>query len=204
MREILDKYKGFIFDMDGTLYLEEKMIDGAVDVLNYLINKGKHLLFVTNKTTSTRSEYTNFFNKIGVEISKNQILTAANNCIKYLEKEFVGKKFYAIAENSFINSITDAGLNYTEKPVDVKIVIITLDRNYSDKKFEIAKKAILNGANFIAANIDNTCPVIGGEINDAGVIISNLERETGNKLANHFGKPSNYMIMALKEKMKLR
>ena len=39
--------------MDGTIYLEDKMIGGSVKTINYLIEKEKHILFITNKTTQT-------------------------------------------------------------------------------------------------------------------------------------------------------
>ena len=55
MLGLSDKYKGFIFDMDGTIYLEDKMIEGAFETLNYLIENKKHILFVTNKTTQTKT-----------------------------------------------------------------------------------------------------------------------------------------------------
>ena len=188
--------------MDGTIYLEDKMIDGAVETLNYLIEKKKHILFVTNKTTQTKDEYAKFLNNNGVIISLDNILTAASNCVSYLKKERSGKKFYAIAEDIFIDSIKDAGLVFTTNPDEIEIIIISLDRKYSKAKFKIAKNALLKGAEFLAANIDNTCPVIEGEIVDAGIVISDLEKETGKKLKQHFGKPSEFMISTIKNNLK--
>ncbi len=190
--------------MDGTIYLEDKMIDGAVETLNFLIEKEKHLLFVTNKTTQTKDEYSNFLKKNGVNISSKNILTAANNCVSFLKQERSKKNFYAIAEDVFIDSIKGAGLMYSENPEKIEIIIISLDRNYSKSKFKIAKKALLNGAEFLAANIDNTCPVIEGEIVDAGIIISDLEKETNKKLLQHFGKPSEYMISTIKNNLQYK
>lgn len=187
--------------MDGTIWLEDKMIEGAVSTLNYLIEKEKHLLFVTNKTTQTQAEYVQFLKSNGVNVSYSQILTAANNCLKFLEIGKKNKKFYAIAEDTFINQIIDAGLTFTENPNEIEVLVISLDRNYTQNKFEIAKKALINGAEFLAANIDNTCPVINGEIVDAGKIITNLELETNKKLLQHFGKPSDYMISRIEENL---
>ncbi|MDA3859780.1 MAG: HAD-IIA family hydrolase [Melioribacteraceae bacterium] len=202
MTSLSEKYKGFIFDMDGTIYLEDKMINGAVETLNYLIKKNKHILFVTNKTTQTKEEYAEFLNMNGVAISSDQILTAASNCVSYLKRERQNKKFYAIAEDVLINNVKDAGLIFTENPNEIDVLIISLDRNYSPQKFEIAKNALTNGAEFFAANIDNTCPVIKGEIVDAGIVISDLESATGKKLIQHFGKPSEFMISTIKRNLK--
>jgi len=201
LNHLAENYKGFIFDLDGTIYLEDKMIDGAVETLNYLIEKGKHLLFVTNKTTHTKDEYAEFLNGNGVAISSKQILTATDNIVNYLKAERSKKKFFAIAETKFIKELQNSELEYSENVKEIEIIIITLDRNYSEEKIKIAKKALLNEAEFFAANIDTTCPIIEGEIKDAGLIISDLERITGKKLKKHFGKPSQIMIGVIENKL---
>lgn len=201
MNNLAENYKGFIFDLDGTIYLENKMINGAVETINYLIDKRKHLLFVTNKTTHTKDEYAKFLNDNGVSVSSEQILTATDNIVKYLKSERSKKKFFAVAESKFIEELQNSELEYSENVEDIEIIIITLDRNYSEKKFKIAKNALTNGAEFFAANIDSTCPMIEGEIKDAGLIISDLERETGKKLQKHFGKPSQIMIEVIENKI---
>jgi ribonucleotide monophosphatase NagD (HAD superfamily) len=94
--------------MDGTIILENKMIDGAVHTINALIEKGKHILFVTNKTIQSNLEYVNFLNQNGITISSNQILTATTNCINYMMRELANKKFYAIAEDAFINTMIES------------------------------------------------------------------------------------------------
>ncbi len=190
--------------MDGTIYLENKMIDGATETLNYLIANKKHILFVTNKTTHTKVDYAKFLKNNGVSIPLNNILTAANNCTNFLKQNRSGKNFYAIAEDVFIDTIKNAGLVFTKNHEDIDIIVVSLDRKYSKRKFEIAKKALLNGAEFLAANIDNTCPVIEGEIIDAGIIISDLEKETGKILLQHFGKPSEYMISTIITNLKYK
>ncbi len=204
MNRLWEKYDGFIFDMDGTIYLEEEMIDGAVETLNFLINKNKHLLFITNKTTQHRKEYANFLISNGIEISANMILTAEDNIVNFLKTERRKKKFFAIAETKFIEKLQNSELEFSDNPKEIELIIITLDRNYSEMKFEIAAEALLYGAEFLAANIDSTCPIIKGEITDAGLIISDLEKRTGKRLQKHFGKPSQTMIEVIENKMEYK
>ena len=97
-----------------------------------------------------------------MELRFHQILTSTTNCVNYLMRERAGKNFYAIAEDTFIKKIIESGLIFTENPNEIEILIVTLDRNYSQSKFNIAKNALNNEAEFLAANIDNTCPVIEG------------------------------------------
>ena len=64
-----------------------------------------------------------------------------------------------------------------------------------------AAKALENGARYFAANIDDTCPVDGGEVLDAGSTISALEKRTHKKLELHFGKPSDFMMKEIKSRL---
>lgn len=115
----------------------------------------------------------------------------------YLIDNYKKVTFYAIGEELFINEITTAGLTYSEDPEKINLVLITLDRTLNYKKLEIAANALERGARFFAANIDDTCPVTGGEVLDAGATISALEKRTHRKLELHFGKPSKFMMDAV-------
>ena len=191
---MINKYDGFIFDLDGTIYLGDKLIPNADKVVDAIKSANKKIIYITNKTTGTVKEYCEFLKKNNLDINVNEIVNATLVTKKYLSEKHLGEKFYAIGEQIFINEIENAGLSYSQNPDEINIVLITLDRTLNFKKLEIAAKALDNGARFYAANIDNTCPVEGGEILDAGSTISALEKRTHLKLEKHFGKPSEFMM----------
>ena len=191
---MINKYDGFIFDLDGTIYLGDKLIPNADKVVDAIKSASKKIIYITNKTTGTVKEYCEFLKKNNLDINVNEIVNATLVTKKYLSEKHLGEKFYAIGEQIFINEIENAGLSYSQNPDEINIVLITLDRTLNFKKLEIAAKALDNGARFYAANIDDTCPVEGGEILDAGSTISALEKRTHLKLEKHFGKPSEFMM----------
>ena len=190
------KYDGFIFDLDGTIYLENKLIDKADEVINKIHNNNKNIVFVSNKTTGSIKDYCEFLNSQKLNIQQKQIITSTTIIKKYLSENYYSKNFYAIAENKFIDEIISSGLAFKEDPSIVDIVIITLDRTLTYSKLEIAARSLDRGAQFFAANIDNTCPVESGEIMDAGSTISALEKRTGRTLQKYFGKPSKMILQA--------
>lgn len=192
-------YKKFIFDLDGTIYKGNTIIDGAIETINKIKAFAEKLIFVTNKTTELAEDYFKFLRLAGAEIYLDDILTSTMVTGNYLQKNFKGKKFYSIGEEKFINYLLNCGLKYSEQSDEIEIVIITLDRTFNFNKLEIAANALVNGARFFAANIDDTCPVEHSEITDAGSIISALEKRTHKKLELHFGKPSEFMQNFIKE-----
>ncbi|MCW8848583.1 MAG: HAD-IIA family hydrolase [Melioribacteraceae bacterium] len=191
---IIEKYDGFIFDLDGTIYLDDKIIPGADLIVNKIRKRGKRLIFLSNKTTGSVNDYYNFLLTSGIEINLNEIINSTIIIQNYLKKNHSNESFFAIGEKKFTEQIKRCELKYSEDPDEIDIVIVTLDRTLNYKKLEIASNALDNGARFYAANIDNTCPVVGGEILDAGAIISALEKRTGRKLEKNFGKPSKYIM----------
>ncbi len=201
--KIYEKYEGFVFDLDGTVYLEDELIDGAKETINFLIEENKPILFVSNKTTGNVDDYYNFLLSKGLKIKREMLITATEVVAEYLAEHFIDKPFFAIAEEKFIKQLINSGLRYSQEPTEINVVIVTLDRTLTFEKLEIAKKAIEKGAHFFAANIDNTCPVKTGEITDAGSTIASLEKSTRKKLELHFGKPSKFMIDKIKSKLPL-
>ncbi|MBN1638079.1 MAG: HAD-IIA family hydrolase [Ignavibacteriales bacterium] len=199
----LHKYEGFIFDLDGTLYRGENIIPKADITINILRKLNKKLVFISNKTTGTCKEYSDLLKKYGMIISEDEIINSTYVIKKYLSTNYPGKTFYSISEDVFIKELCEVGLKFSKDVSKINIVIVTLDRTLNYTKLEIAAKALDNGAKFLAANIDNTCPVENGEIIDAGSTISALEKRTGRKLEKHFGKPSKFMIEEIKKYLKL-
>lgn len=191
---IIDKYQGFIFDLDGTIYLEEKIINKADVVINQIKQLNKKIAFVSNKTTGTAEEYFKFLKTNSINVELGEIVTSTEVIKKYLQNDHHGKCFFAIAEDKFIDEIKNAGLQFDNDPSIIDLIIVTLDRTLNYSKLEVAARALDNGAMFLAANIDNTCPVENGEILDAGSTISALEKRTGRTLQQYFGKPSKLIL----------
>lgn len=200
---IAEKYDGFIFDLDGTVYRGDNLIAGADHTINYLKENNKKVIFISNKTTGSASDYYNILKNYGVNAELNEIVTATITIRKYLSSLHAGQTFYAIGEDLFIREITDGGLKYSDNPGDVDIVLITLDRYITPEKITTAASALMRGARFFAANIDMTCPVEDGEIVDAGTTINDLEQRTNRRLEDHFGKPSMYMMREISERISI-
>jgi arabinose operon protein AraL len=195
---IYEKYNSFIFDLDGTIYRGEHLIENADKTVNIIKQSGKKTIFVSNKTTETINDYFKLLIRFGLHISENEIINSTLVLKKHLAQNFNGIDFFAIGEQKFVDEIVDSGLKYSTNPDNIKLVLVTLDRTFNYEKLEIAARAIENGASFFAANIDDTCPVDNGEVLDAGSTISALEKRTHRKLEKHFGKPSRYMIEEIK------
>jgi len=189
--------------LDGTIYRGSRIIPNADKTINHLKELGKKIVFVSNKTTGSVSDYYQFLKSNGLNIAEEEIVNSTIVIKKYLTENFKTSRFFAVGEKVFINELVDAGLKYSEDANQVDILLVTLDRTITYEKLETAARALENGAKFFAANIDDTCPVDNGEVIDAGSTISALEKRTHRKLEKHFGKPSEYMFNEVKSRLNI-
>lgn len=198
MKNYIEDYNSFVFDLDGTIYRGDHLIPKADLTINFLKESGKKIVFVSNKTTGTVKDYYSLLKNWGINVEEDEIINSTLVTKNYLKKNFINSAFFALGEDSFINEIESGGLRFSYDPKAIKILLVTLDRTLNYQKLETAARALENGAKFFAANIDDTCPVDEGEVLDAGSTISALERRTHRKLELHFGKPSEYMFNEIK------
>lgn len=199
----LSNYDGIIFDLDGTVYRGSHIVPGSDITINKLRRLNKKIAFVSNKTTGTAQEYYEFLSGHGIKLSLSEVFNATLIAGQYLEKNCSGAKFFAISEPTFVTEIEKYGLTFTDNPVNVDIVLVTLDRALTFPKLEIAAHSLELGAQFLAVNTDNTCPVDEGEIWDAGATLAALEKRTHRKPEIVFGKPSPLMMNTIFDFIKL-
>ena len=69
-------FSGYIFDLDGTIYVGDQLIDGADQVIEELQSAGKRVLFLTNKTIVSREDYVKKLNRLGIHVGIEHILSA--------------------------------------------------------------------------------------------------------------------------------
>lgn len=183
-------YTAYIFDLDGTIYLGDELIDGAKQVIDELQNKGKQILFLTNKTIVSRDSYVQKLNDLGIHAKLGNVLSPTVTLIHYLTEYYCEASYYVIGEELIKNEIKGAGFRMASSPQQTDIVIISWDRNFHYQDLNFAYQAIKRGAKAIATNPDRTCPVTGGDVPDCGGMIGAIEGTTGEEIDLVVGKPS--------------
>ncbi|WP_152655195.1 HAD-IIA family hydrolase [Oceanobacillus sp. CFH 90083] len=183
--------RGYIFDLDGTIYLGEKIIEGAGETIKALRDRGDKVIFLTNKSIETTDAYVNKLNKLGVETAPKDVINSNLLTARYLKAKLAFKgKVMVIGEAPLMNEIKEQGLEVSDNPEEVNYVVLGWDRKFTYDKLNIAFQAWRNGAKVVATNPDRTCPMHGGQIPDCGAMIGAMEGATGEKVDIILGKPS--------------
>ncbi|MBN2550787.1 MAG: HAD-IIA family hydrolase, partial [Anaerolineales bacterium] len=205
---------GFLFDLDGTLYLGEQALPGAVETLAELRRRGKRLLFVSNKPLEGPQAYADHLTRFGIPADPDEVLTSAGVLGDYLRRNHPGLRYYVVGEEYLRQELVRYGLTLVDDlwdqderqvidPRGIDAVVIAFDRTLDYRKLNTAYQALLRGARFFATNADKACPMPGGAIPDAGATIAALEHITGRKLELLAGKPSPLMMQAALQRLSL-
>jgi arabinose operon protein AraL len=197
-------FKGFIFDLDGTVYLSDKLVPGADRIIQLLRESKRKVVFLSNKPLQTREDYASKLTRLGIPTQPDEVINSTFVMANYLKKNAPHARLFVVGEAPFIEELKRAGFTITEEPKEIEYVVVAFDRTFDYRKLNIAFQAIKLGAHFVATNPDRTCPVEGGEIPDCAGMIAAIEAVTGKKVEIVVGKPSPIMIQTALEVMGLK
>ncbi len=196
---------GFVFDLDGTVYLGDHALPGAVETIARLRAEGKRALFVTNKPLQPRTVYAAKLTKLGIPTDPDDVITSGYVLGYHLAQHYPRLRLYVIGETALRDELRGHGLIVLDEfdehdpkevidPTGIDAVVVAFDRTLDYRKLNTAYQALINGARFFASNADKTCPMPGGGIPDAGATIAALEHISGRQLELLAGKPSHLIM----------
>jgi len=186
-------YRGWLFDLDGTVYLGERLLPGADTVIATLRAAGRRVAFLSNKPLQTRAEYAAKLTHLGVPASPDDVINSSLVLARYLRDRDPGAPVFVIGEPPMLEEMRAHG--FEVRPDErVRWVVIAFDRTFDYAKLNTALQAVKRGARLIATNPDRTCPVEGGEIPDCAGMIAAVEAVTDKKVEVIVGKPSPIIL----------
>ncbi len=197
-------FRGFILDLDGTIYRGDQLIPGAERAVRRLRENRRKVVFLSNKPLQTREDYAAKLTRLGIPTRPEEVINSTFVMRHYLKKNAPRSRLFVVGETPFIEELKEAGFTITEEPKGIDYVVVAFDRTFDYHKLNIAFQAIKLGAHFVATNPDRTCPVERGEIPDCAGMIAAIEAVTGKKVEIVVGKPSPIMIQTALEVMGLR
>lgn len=185
---------GYIFDLDGTIYIDNEIIPGVPEAIKSLKVRGDKVIFLTNKSIANRRDYVEKLKKLGIDVELGEVINSNYITAHYLKEVMQpGDSVYVIGEEPLFEELLEENIKLADKAVNASHVIIGWDRKFTYEKLNNAFQAWKNGAEIIATNPDRTCPVKDGEVPDCGAMIGAIEGATGEPIKLITGKPSSIM-----------
>jgi NagD protein len=195
------RFRGYAFDLDGTIYLGDSLIEGAADVIASLRASGARVVFVTNKPLETSADYARKLTRLGIPASPTDVVSAIDALLLYLRDRHPGARLMPIAEPLLVDELRGAGFEVTEDPSETNVVVVSFDRTFDYRKLLLAYRAVGAGAVIVATNPDPYCPTPDGGLPDCAAMLAAIEACTGATAEAIVGKPSRYMANAFLDRL---
>ncbi|MBT3783446.1 HAD-IIA family hydrolase [bacterium] len=189
---------GFLLDMDGTLYLDNSPLKGAIEFLEFLYKQKIPFCLVTNNSSESRDRYVTRLETMGFLIRREQILTSGVATIVYLKRKEISR-VYLLGTPALESEFEDGGIQMTSS--NPEAVVLSFDKTLSYEKLEIAHHLLLKGIPYIATHPDLVCPTLEGSIPDCGAFISLFKASTSRDPVV-IGKPSHLLVELAADLMK--
>lgn len=191
---ILKAKKIWLFDMDGTIYLGNKIFDGTLDLLSKITETGGKYIFVTNNSSKGKPDYLRKVRNMGIDADESRFYTSVDASVVILKEKFKDKLIYVQGTKSFVNELIESGLNVTDVYDEkAECVIVGFDAELTMQKLTDTCKMLLKDLPYYATNPDWVCPTEFGYVPDCGSMCFGIEKATGKKPI-FIGKPSPLMI----------
>lgn len=186
-------HRGWLFDLDGTVYRGEALVPGADETIAALRAAGRRVAFLSNKPLETRDDYARKLTRLGVPAAPDDVVNSSLVLARHLAALDPGAPIFVIGEPPLLAELRAHGFE-VRADHRVRWVVIAFDRTFDYAKLNIALQAVRQGARLIATNPDRTCPTEDGEIPDCAGMTAAVEAVTGARVEIVVGKPSPIIL----------
>ena len=202
IKEALSPLKLYLFDMDGTLYLGDRLYGFTIELLNKLKSSGKKYLFMTNNSSKSVEDYVKKLAKLGITATREDFITSSQATAYYLHKYHEGQTLYVCGTESLKKELQSEGFCITTDLTTVQCIVMGFDTELTFQKLHDVSYLLLTRPElpYIATNPDLVCPTEFGSVPDCGSVCIGIKNATG-KEPIVIGKPSPLMPLLAMERL---
>ena len=192
-KAIIKNIQLFLFDMDGTLYLGDRLFDFTKELLLKIRQSGADYLFMTNNSSKSVSAYIEKLERLGIKSVKEDFITSSQATVYFLKKHHPNARLYVCGTQSLKDELKENGFTVTENLCEVDAIVMGFDTELTFKKLEDVCKLLLSrDLPYIATNPDYVCPTEYGSVPDCGSVCDMIYNAT-KKRPTVIGKPQALM-----------
>ncbi|MBU9722132.1 MULTISPECIES: TIGR01457 family HAD-type hydrolase [Bacillaceae] len=189
----MKEYKGYLIDLDGTMYRGEEKIEAASYFVKNLADRNLPYLFVTNNSSRTPEQVAEKLITLDIPATAEHVFTTSMATSNYIHERSPEARVYMIGEEGLEEALKENGLQLVEVEKNVDVVVMGIDRDINYEKLSKACLAVRAGALFISTNGDVAIPTERGLLPGNGSLTSVVHVSTGVKPI-FIGKPESIIV----------
>lgn len=188
---VIDKTRVFLLDLDGTVYLGEKLIGDMTATLDKIRESGRKIVFCTNNSSKSADAYYAKLKRLDLYRRGDSVYTSGMATVSYLKKTYPGKSVYLVGTDVLKKEFEAAGIRLAEEGAD--IAVLAYDTSLTFEKIVKLNVMLAEGKTYIATHPDNVCPGEGVFPPDVGSFLQLFRTSSGRMPDVICGKP--YTVM---------
>jgi len=193
-KRTLADIKAFITDMDGTLYVSDHVIPGAVEFIALLRERGYPFLFLTNNSSARAVTFRDRLRRLGIPAESEEILTSGAATAHYLLQATSHRRIFLVGTPALREEFIEAGFTLADQGA-ADAVVLGFDKTLTYERLKRACLLVAESAPYYATHPDFTCITDEGLIPDAGAFIEAIRSVTG-RVPHIIGKPQAEIVEA--------
>lgn len=190
MRTATEKLRGikaFALDMDGTIYLGERLFPFTKAFLARAEESGRGCFFLTNNSSKSTEAYAQKLARMGIEAEPERLITSGHAMISLLKRQFAGKRVFLLGTEALRAEFARGGVMLDDD--DPEVAVLAFDTELTYEKLCKFCDCVREGLPYLATHPDVNCPMESGFIPDAGAFIELVRASTGRAPDLIAGKP---------------
>jgi len=197
----LAQVKCYLLDMDGTFYLGDHLLEGALQFIDTLRLQGKDFLFLTNNSSKSSAQYAAKISSLGLDIPDEKVFTSGDATAIYLKGRSPEARLYVVGTSSLEEEFCQHGFKLVNEKPD--LIVLGFDTTLTYQKLWKLCDFVREGIPYIATHPDFNCPTPSGFMPDIGAMIAFVNASTGREPDLVVGKPNRLIVDAAAERMNL-
>src|SRR3712207_3531931 len=101
-------FEGYVFDLDGTVYLGDELLPGAKETLGELKARS-NVVYLTNKPLEMPADYAAKLTRLGVVTRPEEVISSTDSLLLYLERHAPETRLFVVGEPPLIRLLGLAG-----------------------------------------------------------------------------------------------
>ncbi len=188
----LSEIKAVFCDLDGTLYLGDKIIPGALEFLERCESRGINCFFLSNNSSRSVEQYIAKLQGLGIPATTDDVLLSTHDLIAWLTEEGV-TGIYLVGTEGMRSMLKGAGID--TRSDNPEYVVLGYDTEITYDKLATASIHLHAGVPLVASHPDIVCPSPVGGLPDTGAYMALFEAATGVRPVHVCGKPNAGMLL---------
>ena len=182
----------FLLDMDGTFYLGDQLLEGALQFIAVLNQQGREYLFLTNNSSKDSQQYAEKITRLGVASPRQKVFTSGEATAMHLQRQQPEARLYVVGTPALENEFEERGFQLTHEMPDFAVLGFDTTLTY-DKLWKLCD-LVRAGVPYIATHPDYNCPTETGFMPDIGATIAFVKAATGREPDLVVGKPNPLFV----------